>query len=81
MKIVRALSVGEGKGEVRLWASWDREVTCCRGKRVAWWSGAEKSLQIRQPLESWGGVVVVVWVWPFNFGLVAWIAERSGLDD
>lgn len=54
------------------------EVTCCRGKRVAWLSGAEKSRQIRQP-DGWG-VVVVVWERLFSFGFVAWIADRSGLD-
>lgn len=76
MKIARALSVREGNGEVSRWASCCREVTCCRGNRAAWLSGAEKSRQIRQP-DGWG---VMVCEWPLSFGFVACIADRSGLD-
>ena len=52
VKIERALSVGEGKGEVSWWASQSREGTLWRGNLLAWVSGREKSRQKRQEVEE-----------------------------
>lgn len=79
MKIVRALSVEEGKGAVSWMASQSREGTVSRGNLAACVSGAEKSRQMRQDevdCEGGGGLGDA----PI-LGFVDSIFVRSGLDD
>ena len=52
VKIARALSVAEEKGLVSDWARLWSDETVCRGKRVALWSGAEKSRQTIHDVDS-----------------------------
>ena len=74
VKIARALSVGEGKGDVSCAARLSREGTVWRGNLEAWVSGAVKSRQMRQEGVEEEETNEV------GFGFVAKIFERSGRE-
>lgn len=76
VKIARALSVGEGKGDVSCVARLSREGTVWRGNLEAWVSGAVKSRQMRQE-----GMEEEEETNEEGFGLVARILERSGREE
>lgn len=79
LKIARALSVAEGKGEVSWWASQLRSLVGMewRGKRAAWSSGSLKSRQMRQdPWDAGVGVLLAT----VGFGFDAFRTARSGFD-
>ena len=78
--MARALSVCEGKGEVKATASDGRELTFCRGNFWAWLSGPEKSLQTKQMFEVDTEFEGECDELPGR-GFVACMADRSGLDD